>query len=69
VFAGAVREALLRIGTERTPERYGSQVTEMLLQALGVDARRIAAVMKRDLPELPPLDEGHEAPPRRARTG
>ena len=66
VLFGAVREALLRIGTERTPETYGAQVTEMLLQALGVDARRIAAVMKRDLPELPELAEGQLQ--RRART-
>jgi len=67
VLFGAVREALFRIGTEHTPPEYGSQITELLLQALGVDARRIAAVMKRELPELPHLGEGQETTQRRVR--
>ena len=49
---GGVREALLRIGNERTPPAYGAQMTELCLQALGTDARRIAAVMKHELPPL-----------------
>jgi AcrR family transcriptional regulator len=47
---GGLREALLRIGTERTSAAYGAQVTEMCLQALGTDSRRIAAVLKHELP-------------------
>ena len=53
LWFGSTREALLRIGSERTPPGYGAQMTEVLLQALGVDSRRIAAVLKHDLPELP----------------
>jgi AcrR family transcriptional regulator len=50
---GAVRQALLRIGTERTPPAYGAQMTELCLQALGTDERRIATVMNHELPSLP----------------
>jgi AcrR family transcriptional regulator len=50
---GAVRQALLRIGSERTPPGYGAQMTELCLQALGTDARRIAAAMNQELPSLP----------------
>jgi AcrR family transcriptional regulator len=49
---GGVREALLRIGRERTPLTYGDRMTELCLQALGTDARRIAAVMRHELPSL-----------------
>jgi AcrR family transcriptional regulator len=49
---GALREALLRIGSERVHETYGAEMTELCLQALGADARRIAAVMKHELPVL-----------------
>jgi AcrR family transcriptional regulator len=54
---GGVREALLRIGSERTPgAAYGTQMTELCLQALGTDSRRITAVMKHELPPLPRLE-------------
>jgi AcrR family transcriptional regulator len=56
LWFGSTREALLRIGSERTPPTYGAHMTEVLLQALGVDSRRIAAVLKHELPELPPRD-------------
>jgi hypothetical protein len=52
VLFGALRQALLRICSERTPPSYAAQVTEVCLQALGTDPRRIAAVMKHDLPAL-----------------
>ncbi|HTQ43121.1 MAG TPA: TetR/AcrR family transcriptional regulator [Polyangiaceae bacterium] len=61
---GGVREALLRIGNELTPPAYGEQMTELCLQALGTDARRIAAVMKHELPSLP-----SDAPRHGAKTG
>jgi AcrR family transcriptional regulator len=50
---GGIREALLRIGSGRTPAPYGAQMTELCLQALGTDARRVAAVMSHELPPLP----------------
>jgi AcrR family transcriptional regulator len=49
---GGVREALSRMGKERTPPSYGSQMTELCLQALGTDSRRIASVLKHELPSL-----------------
>lgn len=51
---GGVREALSRVGRGGTPPDYGAQMTELCLQALGTQPRRIAAVMKHDLPALPP---------------
>jgi AcrR family transcriptional regulator len=51
---GAVREALLRIGRERTSPTYGAQMTQLCLQALGVGSKQIAAVMKHELPPLHP---------------
>jgi len=53
LLSGGIREALLRMGSERTPAEYGAQMTELCLQALGTDARRIAAVMSHELPRLP----------------
>ena len=53
LLAGAARQALLRISDDRVPPGYGAQMTELSLQALGTDPRRIAAVMKHDLPALP----------------
>jgi len=50
---GGIREALLRIGAGRTRAAYGAQMTELVLQALGTDAREIAAVMSQELPLLP----------------
>lgn len=52
LFLGGVREALLRFGQGRTPTGYGEQMTERCLQALGTDSRRIAAVMKHQLPQV-----------------
>ena len=52
VLFGAVREALFRIGTGGTPRAYADDVAALCLQALGVDARRIAAVMRHALPVL-----------------
>ncbi len=51
---GGLREALLRMGSQRTPPEYGDQMTELCLQALGADSRRIAAVLSRELPALVP---------------
>ncbi|MFI5297622.1 MAG: TetR/AcrR family transcriptional regulator [Polyangiales bacterium] len=53
---GAIRQALMRIGTEKTSPTYGDEMTELLLQALGTDARKIASVMKHRLPSLPSED-------------
>jgi AcrR family transcriptional regulator len=50
---GGVREALRRMGSEPVPDDYGAQMTELCLQALGTDARRIAAVRKHELPAIP----------------
>ena len=50
---GGVREALLRFGSGRTPAAYAADMTELCLQALGTDSRRIAAVLKHELPSLP----------------
>ncbi len=50
---GGVRQALLRVGSDRAHAAYGAQMTEMCLQALGTDSRRIAAVLKHELPSLP----------------
>ena len=63
---GGLREALLRMGNERTPAAYGAQMTEMCLQALGTDARRIAAVMSHELPRLP--SEASRGDPRKELT-
>lgn len=51
LLSGAVREALLRIGSGRTKPGYGDQMAALCLQVLGADAKRIEAVMKRELPE------------------
>jgi AcrR family transcriptional regulator len=52
VFGGA-REALQRIAEGRVPPSFGDQMTEICLQALRADPRRIAAVLAHELPELP----------------
>jgi AcrR family transcriptional regulator len=49
---GGLREALLRMGNGRTPPGYAAEMTELCLQALGTDPRRIAAVMQRELPSF-----------------
>jgi AcrR family transcriptional regulator len=58
---GGLREALGRIGAGEAPPDYGAQVTELCLQAVGLDARRIAAVMAYELPT-----PAHEVRGRRA---
>lgn len=49
---GGVREALVRIGTEDVPANYGDEMAQLCLQALGVERRRLATVMKHELPAL-----------------
>lgn len=49
---GAVREALLRIGSEGASREYCEEMTMMCLQALGADQKRISAVMRHELPAL-----------------
>lgn len=49
---GTVRQALVRIGSERVPASYGDEMTQLCLRALGVDRRRAAAIMKHELPAL-----------------
>jgi AcrR family transcriptional regulator len=66
VWFGGTREALLRIGSQRTPAEYGSQVTEVLLQAVGADSRRIASVLEHDLPALVPAPARATGPASRA---
>lgn len=51
---GAIREALLRIGSGGASRDYGDEMSALCLQALGVDARRIATVMRHELPALTP---------------
>ena len=50
VLFGAVREALIRIGNGKAAPDYGAQVTELCLQALMTDPRRIAAAVSHELP-------------------
>jgi AcrR family transcriptional regulator len=50
---GGLRQALLRIGNERTAPAYAAQMTEFCLQALGTAPRLIAAAIKHELPSLP----------------
>jgi len=49
---GALREVLLRMGSEQTTPEYAAQMTELCLQALGTSRRRIAQVMRHELPSL-----------------
>ena len=56
VLFGAVREALLRIGSGGGSRDYGDEVSALCLQALGAEARRIAAVMRHPLPALEPAE-------------
>ena len=51
---GGVRQALLRMGTEATPPDYGSQMTELCLQALGTPTALARAALKYSLPSLLP---------------
>jgi AcrR family transcriptional regulator len=50
---GGVRQALTRIGAGRVPAPYGDSVTEVALQALRADPRRIAAALAHELPSVP----------------
>jgi len=49
---GGIRQAVQHIGEARVPPSFGEQMTEICLQALGADRRRIAAVLAHGLPEL-----------------
>ncbi len=57
LLLGAVREALLRLGTGKAPPSYRAQMTELCLQALGTDPREVASVMSHAIPE-PQSDRG-----------
>jgi AcrR family transcriptional regulator len=50
---GGIREAMHRIGEGRSGPSFGEQMTEICLQALLADPRRIAAVLAHQLPALP----------------
>jgi hypothetical protein len=52
LLLGGVREALHRIGESRVPPSFGDQMTELCLQALGAEPRRIAAALAHELPSL-----------------
>ena len=52
LLLGAIRQTLLHMGSGKAAPDYGAQMTELYLQALGTDARRIAAAMKYELPQL-----------------
>jgi AcrR family transcriptional regulator len=52
VLLGGAREALHRIGEGRVPPSFGEQITELCLQSLGADPRRIAAALAYELPSL-----------------
>lgn len=58
LLLGVAREGLTRIGAEATPPSYGTRMAELCLQALGVDARRIAAALAHPLPVLSPRSGG-----------
>ncbi len=49
VFAD-LGQAVLRIALERPAPAYGAQMTELCLEALATDRRRIAAAMRHELP-------------------
>jgi AcrR family transcriptional regulator len=53
---GAIRQALLHIGSGTARRDYGAQMTVLLLQTLGTDARRIAAAMQHALPSITSLE-------------
>jgi AcrR family transcriptional regulator len=54
---GTMREALRHLGAGRTEAKYADQVAEICLQALGVDARRIATVLRHDVSEPKEAEE------------
>jgi AcrR family transcriptional regulator len=49
---GGIRAALHRIGEGGVPPAYGDHMTELCLQALRADPRRIAAALAHELPDL-----------------
>jgi AcrR family transcriptional regulator len=51
---GGIRQALLRLASERRSAEYVAQMTQLCLQALGAAPRLIAAVMRHELPALSP---------------
>jgi hypothetical protein len=52
MLLGGTRQALLRIGNERTSGAYGAQLTEVFLRALGADPRHVSGVLRHELPPL-----------------
>ncbi len=64
LLLGGIREALSRIGEGRASRGFGDEMAEMLLQALGAEPRRIAAVLAHELPALP--ERGDRPPATRA---
>jgi AcrR family transcriptional regulator len=52
LLLGGLREALYRMGEGRVPPSFGDQMTELCLQAVGADPRRIAAALAHALPPL-----------------
>lgn len=50
---GGIREALRRLGQGKAPASFAEQMTEICLQALGTDPRRIKATLAHPLPEFP----------------
>lgn len=54
VVAGAVREAMFRIGKESLPPTYGDAVARLCLQALGLPSAPLATIMA--LPLGAPID-------------
>lgn len=49
---GGIREALRRLGQGKAPPSFGEQMTEICLQALGTDPRRIKATLAHPLSGL-----------------
>jgi len=52
LLLGGIREALAHIGTGHAKPKYGDQIVELYLTALGTEPRRIAVVLKHELPNL-----------------
>ncbi|HEY6221013.1 MAG TPA: hypothetical protein VIX13_00595, partial [Candidatus Eisenbacteria bacterium] len=50
---GGIREALRRIAEGGVSPSFGDQMTEICLQALRTDPRRIAAALAHELPRVP----------------
>lgn len=53
LVSGAVREAMLRIRRVLGAADYGTEIVALCLQALGIDSRRVTAILKHPLPRIP----------------